>query len=91
MTSLMGPPTADGRFGDFGGRFLPESLIPACAELEAAFTDAWADPAFHAEYEGVLRDYGGSQFSAFKAALVDLAVERLGPIGAEPQTQGVPP
>jgi tryptophan synthase beta chain len=59
MTSLMGPPTADGRFGDFGGRFLPESLIPACAELEAAFTDAWADPAFHAEYEGVLRDYGG--------------------------------
>ena len=59
MTSLMGPPTADGRFGDFGGRFLPESLIPACAELEAAFTDAWADPEFHAEYEGVLRDYGG--------------------------------
>ena len=55
----MGQPTADGRFGDFGGRFLPESLIPACAELEAAFTDAWADPAFHAEYEGVLRDYGG--------------------------------
>ena len=29
MTSLMGQPTADGRFGDFGGRFLPESLIPA--------------------------------------------------------------
>ena len=59
MTSLMGQPTADGRFGDFGGRFLPESLIPACAELEVAFTEAWADPAFHAEYEGVLRDYGG--------------------------------
>ncbi len=59
MTSLMGQPTADGRFGDFGGRFLPESLIPACAELEAAFTEAWADPAFHATFEGVLRDYGG--------------------------------
>ena len=55
----MGQPTADGRFGDFGGRFLPESLIPACAELEVAFTEAWADPTFHAEYEGVLRDYGG--------------------------------
>jgi tryptophan synthase beta chain len=55
----MGQPTADGRFGDFGGRFLPESLIPACAELEAAFTEAWADPAFHQEYEAVLRDYGG--------------------------------
>jgi tryptophan synthase beta chain len=59
MTSLMGRPTADGRFGDFGGRFLPESLIPACAELEAAFTEAWADPAFHEEYETVLRRYGG--------------------------------
>jgi tryptophan synthase beta chain len=59
MTSLMGQPTADGRFGDFGGRFLPESLIPACAELEVAFAEAWADPAFHAEYEAVLRDYGG--------------------------------
>jgi len=55
----MGPPTADGRFGDFGGRFLPESLVPACAELEAAFTEAWADPAFHAELESVLRHYGG--------------------------------
>ncbi len=59
MTSLMGQPTADGRFGDFGGRFLPESLIPACAELEAAFTAAWADPGFHAEYESLLHHYGG--------------------------------
>ncbi|MDQ6725843.1 MAG: tryptophan synthase subunit beta [Actinomycetota bacterium] len=57
--TLMGAPTGDGRFGEFGGRFLPESLIPACAELEAAFTAAWADPAFHVEYESVLRDYGG--------------------------------
>jgi len=55
----MGHPSADGRFGDFGGRFLPESLIPACAELEAAFTEAWADPAFHATYESVLHHYGG--------------------------------
>ena len=30
----MGEPTADGRFGEFGGRFIPESLIPACLELE---------------------------------------------------------
>jgi tryptophan synthase beta chain len=59
MTSLMGLPSADGRFGDFGGRFLPESLIPACAELEAAFTEAWADATFHAEFEAVLRHYGG--------------------------------
>ncbi len=57
--ALMGAPADGGRFGDFGGRFLPESLIPACAELEVAFTDAWADPAFHAEYESILHHYGG--------------------------------
>src|SRR5205809_1846836 len=55
----MAEPSSDGRFGDFGGRFLPESLVPACEELEAAFRAAWGDPAFHAEYEALLRDYGG--------------------------------
>ncbi|HZU80305.1 MAG TPA: tryptophan synthase subunit beta [Acidimicrobiales bacterium] len=56
---LMGRPAADGRFGEFGGRFVPESLVPACMELEEAFTAAWADPGFHAEFETILRDYGG--------------------------------
>ncbi len=55
----MGTPGADGRFGEFGGRFVPEPLMPACLELESAFTEAWADPAFHAEFEAILRDYGG--------------------------------
>jgi tryptophan synthase beta chain len=55
----MGVPGPDGRFGDFGGRFVPESLVPACLELEEAFTAAWADPAFHEELDGILRDYGG--------------------------------
>jgi tryptophan synthase beta chain len=59
MTSLMGEPTPEGRFGEFGGRFVPETLIPACYELEAAFRDAWADPAFRAELDSVLRDYAG--------------------------------
>jgi tryptophan synthase beta chain len=59
VTSLMGDPTPDGRFGQFGGRYLPEALMPACLELESAFRAAWADPAFHATFEEVLRDYGG--------------------------------
>jgi tryptophan synthase beta chain len=42
--SLMGRPGEDGRFGEFGGRFVPESLMPACLELERWFDDAWADP-----------------------------------------------
>jgi tryptophan synthase beta chain len=55
----MPTPGPDGRFGRFGGRFVPETLIPACEELEAAFTEAWADPAFRAELDGLLRDYAG--------------------------------
>lgn len=59
MTSLMAEPSPDGRFGEFGGRFVPEPLMPACLELEAAFRDAWADPAFRTELDDALRDYAG--------------------------------
>jgi tryptophan synthase beta chain len=58
-TEIMGDPGPTGRFGEFGGRFVPESLVPACIELEAAFRDAWADPAFRTELDGILRQYGG--------------------------------
>jgi tryptophan synthase beta chain len=57
--SIMVTPGADGRFGEFGGRFVPETLIPACQELEAAFVDAWADPLFRTELDEVLREYAG--------------------------------
>jgi tryptophan synthase beta chain len=56
---LMIEPEPGGRFGEFGGRFLPESLVPACVELETAFIEAWADPSFHLEFEALLRDYAG--------------------------------
>jgi tryptophan synthase beta chain len=55
----MGDPGDAGRFGDFGGRYIPETLIPACAELDAAFREAWADPSFRAELDALLRDYAG--------------------------------
>ena len=57
--SLMAEPSATGRFGEFGGRFVPETLVPACQELEAAFRDAWADPAFRTELDGTLRTFAG--------------------------------
>ncbi len=57
--SLMGDPSTDGRFGDFGGRYVPETLMPAVIELEDAFRDAWGDPEFRAEYYRVLTEYGG--------------------------------
>jgi tryptophan synthase beta chain len=55
----MAEPGPDGRFGDFGGRFVPESLMPACLELERSFKEAWADPAFRQELDDLLRTYGG--------------------------------
>ncbi len=58
-TGLMGEPGPAGRYGEFGGRFVPESLMPACLELADAFATAWADPAYHAEYSGILATYGG--------------------------------
>jgi tryptophan synthase beta chain len=48
-----------GRFGDFGGAFVPEILVPALEQLEAAFLDAQADPAFQRELEALWRDYAG--------------------------------
>ena len=56
---MLTKPGADGRFGEFGGRFVPETLVPACQELEAAFDDAWNDPAFRSELNNLLRDYAG--------------------------------
>ena len=46
-------------FGEFGGQFVPESLIPALDQLEQAFVDAQNDPEFHKELAGYLRDYLG--------------------------------
>src|SRR4051795_1008129 len=57
--SLMEEPSATGRFGEFGGRFVPETLMPACIELDAAFREAWADPEFRAELDRLLHDYAG--------------------------------
>ncbi|MBT3687397.1 MAG: tryptophan synthase subunit beta [Actinobacteria bacterium] len=55
----LSDPTPEGRFGEFGGRFVPETLVPACQALEEAFTEAWGDPAFRAELDGLLADYAG--------------------------------
>ncbi|RMH50150.1 MAG: tryptophan synthase subunit beta [Zetaproteobacteria bacterium] len=52
-------PDAQGRFGDFGGRFAAETLMQPLAELEEAFFTAWNDPAFHAELRGLLAHYVG--------------------------------
>ena len=47
------------KFGAFGGQFVPETLMPALAELEAAFLALQADAAFRVEFDGLLRTYVG--------------------------------
>ena len=49
----------DGRFGRYGGAYVPEILVPALEQLEAAFLDAQQDAAFKAELDGLLATYAG--------------------------------
>jgi tryptophan synthase beta chain len=53
------PAGSPGRFGRFGGAYVPETLVPALEELTAASEEALADPAFRDDLAGWLRDYGG--------------------------------
>jgi len=46
-------------FGNYGGRFVPEILIPALEQLESAFIEAQADPLFRGEFRALLEDYAG--------------------------------
>ena len=48
-----------GRFGEFGGQYIPETLMPACTELEQAWADAQTDADFQAELDELLREYVG--------------------------------
>ncbi len=52
-------PTGLGRFGEYGGRFVPETLVAALEELEAEFRAAWTDGEFRSELSSLLRDYAG--------------------------------
>ncbi|WP_440066725.1 tryptophan synthase subunit beta [Streptosporangium sp. OZ121] len=55
----MSDPGATGRFGTYGGRYVPESLVPACHEIEAAFREAWSDPEFRGRLDTLLTVYAG--------------------------------
>ena len=61
LVSPIGSPVSAkaGRFGVYGGRYVPETLMAALEELEQAYAAADADPAFHAELDGLLHHYCG--------------------------------
>ena len=55
----MSSPPVERRFGPYGGRYVPETLIPALDELESAWVEARSDPEYHAELDRLSRDYVG--------------------------------
>ena len=57
--TTLADPNAQGRFGEFGGQFVPETLVPACQELERAFHEAWNDAEFRSELSRLQREYAG--------------------------------
>lgn len=76
---VLGPPgpepAARGRFGEFGGRFVPETLVPALEALEAAFRQAWATDEFRDELAALLTSYAGRPTPVTECARLS---ERLG-------------
>jgi tryptophan synthase beta chain len=64
---VMSHPDERGRFGEFGGRFAPETLMPALAELEQAFAEAWHDEAFRRRLDDLLHHYAGRPTPLYEA------------------------
>ena len=60
-------PSSAGRFGQFGGQYVPETLMPALAELEVAAAEAWQDPAFTNRLNHLLRNYVGRPTPLYEA------------------------
>src|ERR1700754_4997410 len=61
-------PDANGRFGDYGGRYVPETLMPLVHDLDAAYAAAKADEGFQAELAGFLTHYVGRPSPLYFAA-----------------------
>ena len=59
LNSLRAGPDERGRFGEFGGRFIPETLMPLVLDVQRAYEAARVDPAFRTEFDLLLRDYVG--------------------------------
>ncbi len=67
--------TVEHRFGRYGGQYVPETLMPALAELERAWAQAREDPAYRAELDLLLRDFAGRPTPLYRAERLS---ERVG-------------
>ena len=71
MSTVIDPPktsTIAGRFGVYGGRYVPETLVAALDELDQAYAEAKMDPAFQSRLDSLLRDYAGRPTPLYFAA-----------------------
>ncbi len=59
MNDMKRYPDERGYFGEWGGRYVPETLMPVLMDMERAYLEAKDDPAFRSELDAVLRDYVG--------------------------------
>ena len=60
-------PSKEGRFGKYGGQYVPETLMPALFELEKAASDAWKDNQFVNELNHLLKTYVGRETPLYEA------------------------
>jgi tryptophan synthase beta chain len=74
VTATPAMPDAHGFFGAYGGRFVPETVMPALAELTVAFAEALTDESFTSELEMLLRDYDGRPTPLYRAERLAEAV-----------------
>ena len=72
--TLTDAPVETGRFGIFGGRYVPETLITALDELAAVYDEARRDPGFWSELDALLRDYVGRPTPLYRAERLGAAV-----------------
>ncbi|MBD3297868.1 MAG: tryptophan synthase subunit beta [candidate division Zixibacteria bacterium] len=69
-------PSRAGRFGVYGGQYVPETLIPALEQLTTDFEMAWASPEFRAAYRSILSEYGGRPTPLYEAERLSERLQR---------------
>lgn len=83
--SLRTQPDERGHFGDFGGRYVAETLMPLILELEGAYRAAKADPAFQAQFDDLLEHYVGRPSPLYYAERLTEALRESAPEGFGPK------
>ncbi len=85
VNSLRAQPDAEGHFGDFGGRYVAETLMPLILELDREYRRAKEDPTFAAEMAGLMKHYVGRPSPLYYAERLTEALRKDAPAGKGPK------